>query len=237
MASLKNTVVDDTGFMKISTGTTAERTTAAAGHIRYNTTLGITEQNNGSSWTPMNFTNREPNLYYYEGREAGSFTGNWNNSATYTMQDFGQLGHVTAHGFVSGPVTFTLSLSSIPAHTQVRYVVLWHCVDSFDGETNNLFVTNAAGGETEIYRFTKLYNAAPSTVVLASGATATWSGSRTYSHRPWANGAYNADGYITIDTGFYDHALSTFSARHVMGLDQAQADEAAYLSHVQLWIR
>lgn len=125
MASLKNTVIDDTGFLKIATGTTAERTTAAAGHIRYNTTTGQIEYHNGSSWNATPLTNREPTLYYYEGREANLYTGNWNNSTIYTMQDFGGLGFVTAHGFSSGPVTFTLSLSSIPTHTQIRYCVLW----------------------------------------------------------------------------------------------------------------
>lgn len=237
MATLKNTTINDTGFLKIATGTTAERSAAGAGRIRFNTSLTQTEYNNGSAWSNTSLIAREPVLYYYEGRDASLYLANWNNSTTFTMQNFGQLGHVTAHGFSSGPVTFTLSLSNIPTHTQVRYVVLWHCVDSFDNETNNLFCTNAAGGETEIYRFTKVYNTVPSTVVLASGASATWSGSRVYSYRPWGNGTYNSDGYITIDTGFYDHALTTFSARHVMGIDQAQVDEAAYLSHVQLWIR
>lgn len=236
MATLKNVTINDTGFIKIATGTTAERPTSTAGRIRYNTSLGRMEYANGSSWNAANLSSKEPVLYYYEGREANLYTANWNNSATYTMQDFGQLGHATAHGFVSGPATYTLSLSNIPEHTQVRYVVLWHCVDSFDGETSNLFVTNAAGGETEIYRFTKVWSAIPVTVLLASGATATWSGSRSYSYMPWGNGN-GPNGYITIDTGFYDHALSTFSARHVMGIDQAQNDEAAYLSHVQLWIK
>jgi len=59
-------------------------------------------------------------LYYDEGTAANSFTANWNNSTTYTMADFGGLGSVTAHGWTSGPATYTLSLSAIPAHTEVR---------------------------------------------------------------------------------------------------------------------
>jgi hypothetical protein len=39
-----------TGAMKIQSGTTAQRPTAAAGQIRYNTSLGEVEVNNGSNW-------------------------------------------------------------------------------------------------------------------------------------------------------------------------------------------
>jgi hypothetical protein len=39
-----------TGAIKIHSGTTAQRPTAAAGQIRYNTSLGEVEVNNGSNW-------------------------------------------------------------------------------------------------------------------------------------------------------------------------------------------
>lgn len=177
-----------------------------------------------------------PTLYYDEGANAAAFTANWNNSTTYTMADFGGLGSVTAHGFTSGPVTFTLTLNNLPPHRQIRYRVFWHLVDSLDNETNQLFVMNESGTETEVYRFTKQYNLAPSASISVAGLTATWSGHKTYTYRPWAGGAYGADGYIDIDTGYRDHNSTTFTARHVMGADQGQADEAEYLSHVQVWI-
>lgn len=237
MATLKNTTINDTGFIKIATGTTAQRPTATAGAIRFNSTNSQIESANGSAWSNTCLTVNEPILHYYEGRDANLYLGNWNNTTNFTMLDFGQLGCVNAHGYTTGPVTYTLSLTNIPAHTQIRYCVLWHCVDSFDNETSNLYCMNSAGDETEIYQFYKRYDTAPTTVVLASGASVVWSGGKTYSYRPWGNGTYNADGYITIDSGFYDHALSTFTARHYMGIDQAQADEAAYLTHVQVWIR
>jgi hypothetical protein len=153
------------------------------------------------------------------------------------MLNFGGLGHVTAHGWSTGPATYTLTLGSIPSHTRVRYVVFWHLVDSLDTETSNLYLMNSAGTETEFLRFTKIYNAVPSTSVLQSGATATWSGSKSYTYRPWGNGTYGNDGYYIFDSGYYDHTSTSFTARHVMGADQAQADESMYLSHVQLWIR
>ena len=39
-----------TGAIKIQSGTTAQRPTAAAGQLRYNTSLGEIEMNNGSNW-------------------------------------------------------------------------------------------------------------------------------------------------------------------------------------------
>jgi hypothetical protein len=236
MATFKNLTINDTGFIGLPTGSTAERPSASNGFFRYNTTIGSTEIFYNSNWVKP-FAKNESNLFYYEGRDANLYTGNWNNSTTYSMLDFGGLGHVTAHGWSSGPATYTLTLGLMPTHSQVRYVVFWHLVDSLDTETSNLYLMNSSGTETEFWRFTKIYNAAPSTSVLQSGAVATWSGSKTYTYRPWGNGVYGNDGYVVFDSGYYDHTSTSFTARHVCGADQAQADEAHYLSHVQLWIR
>ena len=50
MASLKNTTINDTGYIKLATGTTAQRPTASAGMMRFNTSFGLTEYYDGSSW-------------------------------------------------------------------------------------------------------------------------------------------------------------------------------------------
>lgn len=235
MATFKNLTINDNGYIGLPVGTTAQRPSATNGMIRYNSTLGKPEAYIGSWLSPSDRS--EGFLYYYEGRDANLYTGNWNNSTTYSMLNFGGLGHVTAHGWSTGPATYTLTLNSIPTHSQVRYVVFWHLVDSLDTETNNLYLMNSSGTETEFWRFTKTYNTDPSTSVLQSGATATWNGGKSYTYRPWANGAYGKDGYVVFDSGYYDHTSTSFTARHVLGADQAQADEAEYLSHVQLWIR
>ena len=235
MATLKNLTINDTGYFKLPTGTTAQRPTPSNGMIRFNSTLGRPEVYVGSWNNPASRT--ESYLWYYEGRDANLYTGNWNNTTTYSMLNFGGLGHVTAHGWSTGPATYTLTLNSIPTHSQVRYVVFWHLVDSLDTETSNLYLMNSSGTETEFWRFTKIYNAVPSTSVLQSGATATWSGAKSYTYRPWGNGVYGNDGYVVFDSGYYDHTSTSFTARHVCGADQAQADEAHYLSHIQLWIR
>jgi len=51
MAQLKNTTIDDTGFLQLPTGTTAQRPSLPEpGHIRFNTTLGVQEYWNGTNW-------------------------------------------------------------------------------------------------------------------------------------------------------------------------------------------
>jgi hypothetical protein len=174
--------------------------------------------------------------YYYEGSNASLsyFISKWNNSTTYNMAQFGGLGNVTAHGFTSGPVTFTLTLPISHAHTQVRYKVFWHLVDSLDNETNQLFITNQTGNEVELLRFTKQYNLVPNISIQKVGVTATWSGHQTYTYRPWGGGTYGQDGYLTVDSGWTPHTGNTLTVRHVMGADQGQTDEAEYLSHVEV---
>jgi len=52
MATLKNTVINDTGYIQVAVGTTAQRPSAAAGLIRYNTTTGKYEVSHASgAWT------------------------------------------------------------------------------------------------------------------------------------------------------------------------------------------
>jgi hypothetical protein len=186
-----------------------------------------------------NYRTRYSIPYYYEGSNAslGYFIGNWNNSTTYNMTQFGGLGNVTAHGFSSGPATYTLTLPISHTHTQVRYKVFWHLVDSLDNEVNQLFVTNQTGNEVELLRFTKQYNLVPNISIQKVGITATWSGHQSYTYRPWAGGVYGQDGYLTIDSGWFPHTGNSLIIRHVMGADQSQTDEAQYLSHVEIDIK
>ena len=180
-------------------------------------------------------------LYWDEGTRADLYTGSWNNTTTYNMSDFGGLGNVTAHGWSSGPANYTLSLSSLPAHTQVRYEVFWHMVDSLDNEGNELFVTNDAGSEVRYAYWTKPFGP-PANISLASGTTYSWIGNRYYSYAPWGGSNRvldnnGANGYAVINTGWINHSASSISVRHYIGANQAQSDEAGYLSHVRLWIR
>ena len=51
MATLKNTTIDDTGFLKVATGTTAQRPgSPEVGMIRFNTNEGHIEIYDGTTW-------------------------------------------------------------------------------------------------------------------------------------------------------------------------------------------
>jgi hypothetical protein len=230
--SMANTPSPGSGFSIGSQWGIRYANTKCGNSTFYNRALTATEILQNYNATQQRFV-----YAYSEGNNAAPYVANWNNTTTYTMNQFGGLGKVNAHGFSSGPVTYTLTLSSLPAHTEVRYKVFWHLVDSLDNETNQLFTMNSAGGETEKLRFTKQYNLEPAISVQDSGVIASWSGHQTYTYRPWAGGYYQQDGYLSIDTGWYSHTATSFTARHVMGADQGQTDEAEYLSHVQVYLR
>jgi hypothetical protein len=59
MATLKNTVIDDTAALQLPVGTTAQRPSPAVGMMRFNTLINTVEQWNGSRWsyTPDIVTN------------------------------------------------------------------------------------------------------------------------------------------------------------------------------------
>jgi hypothetical protein len=65
MAQLKNTIIDSTGDLSLPSGTTGQRPgqagqpAAAAGMIRYNTTLNETEYYDGTAWRPISDTGVE----------------------------------------------------------------------------------------------------------------------------------------------------------------------------------
>ena len=54
MATLKNTLIDDTGYLRPAAGTTAQRPgTPSAGMIRWNTTDTKMEVYDGSEWKAL----------------------------------------------------------------------------------------------------------------------------------------------------------------------------------------
>jgi len=87
MATLKNLTINDTGFLRLPSGTTAERPgSPIAGQIRYNTTINANEFYNGSAW----ITVAEPTV------------GNNSSGGAITTA-----GGFRIHTFTSGSATFT----------------------------------------------------------------------------------------------------------------------------------
>lgn len=80
MASLKNTVINDTGNITLPNGTTGERPSASNGMMRYNTSTGNVEIYNGatSTWNPI--TN---NTYNIEILLVGGGGGGGGNNAYF----------------------------------------------------------------------------------------------------------------------------------------------------------
>lgn len=238
LADLKTWVGDASGNpvqIGDSLGRQDANNVAITGGSINSTTISATNVNFSSLSLPTE------QLWYDEGANAGSYTANWSNTTTQNMTEFGGLGNVTAHGWNGSATSYTLSLTGIPTHTEIRYQVYWHCVDSLDNETSNLYITNSSGTEVEMLNFSKPF-AQPSIASTASGVTTSWIGNRWYSNAPWGGvgrtyESNGGNGYLIVDSGWQAHTPSTISIRHFLGANQAQSDEAMYLSHVRLWIR
>lgn len=236
MATLKNTTIDDTGFFRVASGINSDRpggNLVANGMIRFNSTSNRVESFANGTWQGSGY----PFRHYYEGIDANLFTANWNNATTTYMTQFGGFGPMYAHGY-SPSTAYTLTLTNLPAHNTIRYKVNWHFVDSVDGETNFIVLMNSSGAETTFAQFRKTWNVRPVTIdSLTSGATMVENfQSVPYSYKPWPTTTPSIDGYLTFDSGYYSHSLSSFTARHQIGLDQAITDEACYFSHVEVWL-
>jgi hypothetical protein len=235
MATLKNTTINSTGYITLPSGTTAQRpATPATGMMRFNTTFASNEFYNGTTWVVQGYN--FPYLYYNENARADLYTANWSNTTTFAMYQFGGLGYAIAHGWNGVATSYNLTLTNLPPHQTLRYKVFFHMVDSLDNETNYINVSNASGVATRMVTFTKSMGTnGPVYSYTAPGVSTAWSGPQTYSYNPFGgNPEYN--GYATIDTGYYSHALTTFTAENFLGADQAATDEAEYLTNVEVWL-
>jgi len=220
-------------------------------------TLASQESNNVSltGGTVSNTTNTATNtnlnnlaltgsetLWYNEGADCRSTISNWNDQQVYNMTDCAGLGNCHIHGWGGSARSYTLNLSSLPAHTEVMYECYIHMIDSWDGEDVQIFTTDNAGSEVRRAYWTKTLSVPRvDGLSLAGGTTTQGHWGKYYSYAPW-NGeggdTYNSNyGYVKVNTGWYSHSSSTFSARHYTGLNQAAGDEAFYISHVRLWLR
>ena len=75
MATLKNTLIDDTGYLQLPSGTTAQRPSSpSAGYMRYNTTEDYIEVYDGTDWVDVKTTAPAPaiSISLWGGAGAGS---------------------------------------------------------------------------------------------------------------------------------------------------------------------
>ena len=179
-------------------------------------------------------------IYYDEGADCRATISNWNDQQVYNMTDCAGLGNCWIHGWGGSARAYQLSLSGLPAHTEIKYECYIHHVDSWDDEQNRIYTSDTGGSNILRASWTKSNGGFPASI-STNGTTASWWGNKYYSYAPWNgnNGERESrwDGYMKVTTDWYSHTSSTFVARHETDLNQAAEDEAFYISHVRVWIR
>ena len=162
MASLKNVTINDTGYITVPSGTTAQRPASpVAGMFRYNTDLGCTEYYNGSAWInpaigqPQLITNGLQIYLDPANSQSCPYTGTTvmydlsgngnfvytNNTPTYSPSNYG---------------TFTMDGTSqwfnnaspvLPTGTSNSTILVW-CKPDSTGPTNSYTGLFSYGGRT-----------------------------------------------------------------------------------------
>lgn len=156
MATLKNTVINDTGALQLPVGTTAQRPTPSAGHMRYNSTFKTVETYTGTRWEYMpdivrtglvlNLDAGEPSSYPGSGTTWTDLSGSGNNGTltngpTYSSENGGNIVFDGTDDFVSYPSrldvgnTFTLNFWIRPT-TKTRQTIF---SNSYPYSTNKGF--------------------------------------------------------------------------------------------------
>jgi Concanavalin A-like lectin/glucanases superfamily len=160
MANLKNTTIDDTGYIKIPSGNTAQRPSPAAnGMIRFNSELGVTEYYASNNWMDIT-TGRPPivtnglNLYLdtgdglsYPGTGNTWFdlSGNGNNVTANST-------YINSTALLSGvsASTATTSILNTDQHSvffMIRFEPNGSYPNGFSGNWEKIFSYNAGGSD------------------------------------------------------------------------------------------
>lgn len=102
MAQLKNTTIDSTGFIQLASGTTGQRTSPAAGHIRYNTTFNLVEwyDDEYSQWFPASIVTPVAT--------GGTITNITQRGVTYRVHAFTNVGQSSFTVTRGGEVEFLI---------------------------------------------------------------------------------------------------------------------------------
>ena len=206
------------------------------GMIGYNLEEGYLEFWTGSSWASGGAP--QESLWYNEGNDVRSFINNWNLTETYNMTTLASFGNSYVHGWGGSGRTYQLTLNNIPSHTEVRYKCRIHMIDSWDNEYNEIRMTNDSNTQLTYLSWRKIWNEDYLRDGSSNyGATMDFVGNQPYSYEPWNGNNQRTNGYVNIDTNWQAHTNSSIIIYHRTDLDQAQSDEAYYISHSQLYIR
>ena len=156
MANLKNTTINDTGYLQLPGGTTAQRPASPSnGMIRYNSTTGVIEGYAGSSW--VNITG------------ALGTQGNPATSATQLK---------TAGTTTNGVYYYTLSSGTVPLYTDFTSFTNYPMVmvtrlspndqNQYLTTSNNQSDLAAAPNDTTPSRSAKISDADMNTIIVAN---------------------------------------------------------------------
>lgn len=238
MAEFKDFFVEDTGFLKLPTGNSLERpeekdnVSTYSTIVRYNNELDDIEyEENKESFF------REEYLYYDEGDNAALWRQNWNNSSIFTMEEFGGLGKVTAHGYIPN-YNWTICFKDLPKHTHVKYQVYWHMTHALDSEVSYVFMTYDPSTEDgDIIAQFNNSSTNPNIQTVIDTGSVEWVHPRFYSSFGGDGNGITSNGYLIINSGWRQHSIDKLNISNHTGADQAQSDEATYLSHVKLWLK
>jgi hypothetical protein len=158
MATLKNTIINDTGFLQLPSGTTAQRPGSPVnGDIRYNSTFNVVEQYVSNSWKYMppivenglvlNLDAAEPASYPGSGTTWTDLSGNGRNATVN-----GTVSFVDNYFNISSDSTY-ISLSNsglIPRTNDFTYScwIYFNSVDSLD-----TIFENGSWTDTLLFRY------------------------------------------------------------------------------------
>ena len=149
----------------------------------------------------------------YDEGAAGN-TDNWDRKNT-SIQDVSGLGRVVMHGY-EPLTTYTFTKTNLPTHTQIRYQVYWHFLDSLDSEYSSLTINGrlVAGFRKQGYNYAG-----------AADADITANYQRLAGRDPSA-----AEVATWRTSGLTNKALASEMGRVILSQDDGSADKQYFLS-------
>jgi fibronectin-binding autotransporter adhesin len=144
MATLKNTIIDDTAFLKLPVGTTAQRSAGGAGRTRFNSTTNQLEVHDGTAWNPI------WQLSGYITSATGG-TVSWANTSA---------GNFKIHTFTSSG---TLTLNTIVGVPNVEYLIV------AGGGGGGSDAGGGGGGGGVVHGFTEALRVGTYAIAVGSG--------------------------------------------------------------------